>query len=81
MKLIDFVTFMQTNNLSNIVWLWSECPFDEKWSLGHGGDEDFVIISRPDSMSGVVVDKLKVCDTNSMSIEGTDYFLNVTAHA
>lgn len=81
MKLTDFVTFMQLHNLSNMIWLWHECPFYEKHLVGHGGDEDYVIIYRQDSMSSRVIDRLLVSDENSVLIENTSYLLGVTSHA
>ena len=63
------------------IWTWLDCPFDEKWALGHGGDEDYVILHLTSeyNLDWKVVSSLTVCD--NMQQEFGNYTLSVTAHA
>lgn len=63
------------------IWTWHQCPFDEIWSLGHGGDEDYVILylTSEYNLDWKVVSSLTVCDNRQQ--EFGNYTLAVTAHA
>lgn len=63
------------------IWDWNDCPFEEKWSLGHSGDEDYVVLylTNEPNMDWKVVNSLTVCDNNQQ--EYGVYTLAVTAHA
>lgn len=58
----DFVKdIMLPNNIQALVWNWSECPLNEKWSLSHGGDEDEVILyNKRNWRMGNMVEKMAV---------------------
>ena len=72
---------MLPNKMEAIVWAWSDCPLEEKWSLGHGGDEDEVVLyNKHNYRMGTMVEKLAVCDHNEMEI-GETHMLAVTAHS
>ena len=71
---------MTTNKINMLVWEWSECPLEEKWSLGHGGDEDYVVLFKAgDWQVQGAVDKLTICDR--YSAQYGEYELTVTAHS
>lgn len=73
--------FMIRNNIQAMVWDWSECPFEDKWSLGHGGDEDNVILyNKRNWRMANMVEKIAVCDYNEHEV-GDDHMLAVTAHS
>lgn len=80
----NVINDMKKYNIDYIIWEWSNCPLDEKYSLGHGGDEDFVIIVKDDNEGhhyDTVIEKLTVCDHYIDQIEGCNYKMVVTAHA
>lgn len=83
MKTVDeYIQFMEVNGIFFILWTWVSCPLDEKYSLGHGGDEDYVILYNSNHyMCEQLLDKATICDHNSTQFVGSDYILSVTAHA
>ena len=83
MKLQEAIAFMKANKISNIIWLWHDCPLEEAAQLSHGGDEDYVVLYDSSKyMAEYVVDRLVACDEYTMDIDGEpDFKLSVTAHA
>lgn len=71
---------MIPNMLSAIVWDWDSCPLEEKWSCGHGGDEDDVILYKSSCYRmETAVKSMAICSYNEK--EYGEYTLAVTAHA
>lgn len=82
MTFFEAIDFCKSQSVT-LVWTWENCPFDEKYELGHGGDEDFVIMGPEAKSAGNatnhIIDRLVVCDDNQKEIDGIIFF--VTAHS
>lgn len=84
----QFLDFMTKNSINCMVWTFNECPLEEKWSLTHGGDEDYVVLGLNNMASTHIVDRITICDNNTSegivhahSTGVSYYYLSVTAHA
>jgi hypothetical protein len=76
----EFINFMIDNNLAVMIWDWDNCPFEEKYGCGHGGDEDDVILRHIGHWrSEFLATKMAACD--NYTIQFNDFELSVTAHS
>lgn len=76
------INFMKTNSISHMIWNWEDFPYDEKYELSHGGDEDFVIIAQTalEPWEDIAAEKLTVCDFLKKDLQ-KGFVLYVTAHS
>ena len=82
-KLEKFTQFMYDNSISHMIWDWKNFPYDEKYELDHGGDEDYVIITQVnfEITDDHVAERVTVCDFNCDYLNSENFKMYVTAHS